>query len=71
MARRRTQQRFDSLLQSWLNGGTGGSNNTGGNSGGSTSGGSSSNESDAGSDDDIPWGEVPQLDPTDAPAGSM
>ena len=64
-----TQQRFDSLLQSWLSGGTGGSNNTGGNSG--STGGSSNNESDAGSDDDIPWGEVPQLDPTDAPAGSM
>lgn len=53
-----TQQRFDSLLQSWLNGDIGGSNSTGGNSGGS-----SSNESDAGSDDDIPWGEVPQLNP--------
>ena len=38
-----TQQRYDSLLQNWLSGGTGGSNNTGGNSGGgNNSGGSSS-----------------------------
>ena len=62
-----TQQRYDSLLQGWLSGEIGNSYNTGGN-GGSTSGGSSNTESD----DDIPWGEVPQLNPDDGSLpGSM
>jgi len=69
-----TQQRFDSLLQSWLNGDIGNSNNTGGNSGGSTSGGSSNSGPENGdySNGDTGGLAVPQLNPGDGSLpGSM
>lgn len=66
-----TQQRYDSLLQSWLSGGTGGSNNTGGNSG-STGGSSNSGPENGDYSNGDTGGLAPMpLDPTDAPAGSM
>ncbi len=70
-----TQQRFDSLLQSWLNGDIGASNNTGGNSGGGSnnSGGSSNSGPENGDYNNGDTGGLAPmpLDPTDAPAGSM